>query len=98
MGLLGPNGAGKTTLMRLIVQLSKLSKGNIYIDGLDVTEHFEQAMQKVGVIIESPHLYPFMTGTQNLAYFSKLGKRQVSEQRIRELVEMVGLRNGINKR
>ncbi|WP_051541350.1 ATP-binding cassette domain-containing protein [Caldalkalibacillus mannanilyticus] len=58
MGLLGPNGAGKTTLMRLIVQLSKLSKGNIYIDGLDVTEHFEQAMQKVGVIIESPICIP----------------------------------------
>jgi ABC-2 type transport system ATP-binding protein len=93
-GFLGPNGAGKTTTIRMIVGLIKPTEGQVNICGHSVTRDFINAMSNVGCIIESPDLYRFMTGIENLFQFSAMDKR-ITGSRIEEVVELVGLRNRI---
>ena len=58
-GLIGENGAGKTILMRILLGLIQSDKGEIK----SVSQH------KIGSIIESPALYPNLTGRQHLQYY-----------------------------
>jgi ABC-2 type transport system ATP-binding protein len=71
-GFLGPNGAGKTTTIRMLVGLIKPTHGSITICGHDLHRHFEAAMRCVGCIVETPDLYRFMTGRENLEHFARM--------------------------
>lgn len=70
-GFLGPNGAGKTTTMRLLLGLLKPDKGRVVLNGkvLDQNRH---ALQHVGSMIESPSLYPHLSGWDNLEVTRRL--------------------------
>ncbi|WP_307342841.1 ABC transporter ATP-binding protein [Caldalkalibacillus uzonensis] len=94
-GLLGPNGAGKTTTMRMMVGLMSMSKGNILIQGHSIRDHFEQAIAHVGAIIEQPQLYNYLTGYENLIHFARMAEH-VTDDRIEEIVELVGLADRID--
>jgi ABC-2 type transport system ATP-binding protein len=71
-GFLGPNGAGKTTTIRMLVGLVKPTRGRVVIDGCDVQKDFEGAMRRVGCIVETPDLYGFLTGRENLEHFARM--------------------------
>jgi ABC-2 type transport system ATP-binding protein len=71
-GFLGPNGAGKTTTIRMLVGLVKPTRGRVVIDGCDVQKDFEGAMRRVGCIVETPDLYGFLTGRENLQHFARM--------------------------
>lgn len=74
-GFLGPNGAGKTTTIRMLVGLVRPTRGRVVIGGHVLSEDFEAAMRKVGCIVETPALYTFLTGRENLEHFARmLGK------------------------
>jgi ABC-2 type transport system ATP-binding protein len=94
-GFLGPNGAGKTTTIRMIVGLIKPSSGQISVCGFSLKDDFKKAMTNVGCIIESPDMYKFLTGMENLQQFAAMDKR-ITKERIDEVVEMVGLTHRIN--
>lgn len=94
-GFLGPNGAGKTTLIKLIAGLISIDDGNISVCGHDVEKEFEAAMTNVGGIVENPELYKYMTGMQNLKQYANM-RKEVTKERIDEVVELVGLTNRIN--
>ena len=71
-GFLGPNGAGKTTTIRMLVGLVRPTRGRIVIDGHDLHRDFEAAMRRVGCIVETPDLYRFLTGRENLEHFARM--------------------------
>ena len=71
-GFLGPNGAGKTTTIRMIVGLSKITQGDIFINGNSVRSRFREAMRDVGCIVENPELYRYMSGLDNLRMLARL--------------------------
>lgn len=71
-GFLGPNGAGKTTTIRMLVGLIRPTSGTVTICGHDSTSHPEQALRHVGCIVETPDLYKFMTGRENLEHFARM--------------------------
>lgn len=96
-GFLGPNGAGKTTTIKMLVGLIDFDEGQISICGFDVRKHFEKAMANVGGIVENPELYKYMTGLQNLRQYARM-RKGVTEERIREVIELVGLSNRINEK
>ena len=77
-GFLGPNGAGKTTTIRMIVGLIKPSEGHVRICGYDVSKEFVKAMSNVGCIIESPEMYKYLTGLDNLFQYAAMDKRSCS--------------------
>jgi ABC-2 type transport system ATP-binding protein len=71
-GFLGPNGAGKTTTIRMLVGLVKPTRGRVVIDGHELGKDFEAAMRRVGCIVETPDLYKFLTGRENLEHFARM--------------------------
>ncbi|MGE7598242.1 ABC transporter ATP-binding protein [Lysinibacillus fusiformis] len=96
-GFLGPNGAGKTTTIRMMTGLMHPTEGKVIIDGLSLQEHYEEAISKVGVIVENPEMYKFMSGYKNLLHFARMHKN-VTKERIMEVVKQVGLENRIHEK
>ncbi|PIC95793.1 bacitracin ABC transporter ATP-binding protein [Sporosarcina sp. P26b] len=96
-GFLGPNGAGKTTTIRMMVGLMKRTSGEILIDGKSLSKDFEEGLSKVGVIVENPEMYKFMSGYKNLLHFARMQK-DISKERINEVVTQVGLEQRIHEK
>lgn len=65
-GFLGPNGSGKTTTIRMLLGLAEASSGTISVLGHDIPRHLEQALPKVGALVEGPAFYPYLSGRKNL--------------------------------
>ncbi len=95
-GFLGPNGAGKTTTIRMLVGLIKPTAGRILICGHDVQHQFEQAMRCIGCIVETPDLYRFMTGRENLAHFARM--LDADDDDIERVASLVNLSTRLDQR
>ena len=90
-GFLGPNGAGKTTTIRMALGLIAPTGGSIEILGREVRAHRSQVLPRVGALVESPALYGYMSGRDNMrAVGNLLGG--VPEKRIDEVLEIVSLK------
>ncbi|SDK29410.1 ABC-2 type transport system ATP-binding protein [Sediminibacillus albus] len=96
-GFLGPNGAGKTTTIRMMVGLMKLTEGDVLIEGKSIKTEYKEAIRRVGAIVENPEMYPFMTGWKNLQHYARM-MPAVTEERIKEVVTLVGLDKAINEK
>lgn len=96
-GFLGPNGAGKTTTIKIIVGLLSLDEGSIEVGGFDIKKNYEKALACIGGIVENPEMYKHLTGKQNLRQYARM-RSGVTEERIDEVVKLVGLSNRINEK
>ena len=94
-GFLGANGAGKTTTIRSILGLLRPQKGNISIFGHPLATNRIKILEKVGSLIESPSLYPHLTGLENLKVASSY--LQVAPSRINQVLDFVNLTPHQNK-
>ena len=91
MGFLGPNGAGKTTTIRMALGLIAPTTGSVEILGQEVATHGSRILPRVGALVETPALYLYMSGRNNLrAVASVLGG--VPASRIDAVLDLVGLR------
>lgn len=89
-GFLGPNGAGKTTTIRMALGLISPTSGAVEILGKNVVSRRAEILPRVGALIETPALYLYLSGRNNLrAVGSALGG--VPEKRIDAVLELVGL-------
>ncbi|MFT9596973.1 ABC transporter ATP-binding protein [Mesobacillus sp.] len=95
-GLLGPNGAGKTTIIRMIVSLINRTGGTVLINGHDLDASFTEAMNELGAIVENPEFYKYLSGYKNLRHYARMALSDITEERINEVTELVGLENAIN--
>lgn len=89
-GFFGPNGAGKTTVMKIMAGLSRADKGKVRLFGHEVSANYEQAMAKVGVLIETAEAYDYMSGRRNLELVARLYPG-LPRGRVDEVLELVGL-------
>ncbi len=81
----GPSGCGKSTLLRMIAGLEEVSGGDVFIDGVRVTDT-EPARRQVSMVFQSYALFPHMTVRENIGFGLKMSKvpkpeiaRQVAE-------------------
>ena len=89
-GFLGANGAGKSTTIKMITGLTGISSGNVEIMGYQINRNFEKAIENIGAMIETPTLYPYMSGLANLKYFASLYPN-IPQSKIYEVASLVGL-------
>jgi len=89
-GFLGPNGAGKTTTIRMSLGLIEPTSGSVEILGKEVRRHRTEILPRVGALVESPALYGYLSGRDNLRVVGDL-LGGVREKRIDEVLEIVSL-------
>ena len=65
-GFLGPNGAGKTTAIRMLLGLIRPNAGEVRLFGQPLNPNRKELMRRVGALVESPSVYPHLTGRENL--------------------------------
>ena len=95
-GLIGRNGAGKTTIMRMISGLSAPTRGSYTLFGKTGREK-NKLLKNVGVLIESPGLYPKLSAYENLKIKCK-AMGLSSKGYVEELLALVGLENTDKKK
>lgn len=71
-GFLGPNGAGKTTTIRMLLGLIRPSSGQVRLFGLPMPQQRLGILRRVGSLVETPSLYPHLTGVENLEIVRRL--------------------------
>lgn len=97
VGLIGPNGAGKTTLIKSITSLYKIDSGSIKICNFDIKKELEEALSKIGCIIENPDMYNELTGRKNIEIVKLLNNIKDNNY-IEEMIDFVKLRNRIDEK
>ncbi len=88
-GLIGRNGAGKTTILRLISGLAKPTEGSLSLFGQNSRDSIYM-QKKIGILIESPGVYPDMSARDNVK-LKCLAIGISSSSYIEELLNNVGL-------
>src|SRR5215831_4457996 len=92
---LGPNGAGKTTTIRALLGLIKPTSGDVQLFGDLLSSHRSALLRRVGALVESPSLYPHLTGYENLEVKRRLTGADRSE--IGRVLDVVGLGRDANR-
>ncbi len=97
VAIIGPSGCGKSTFIRTLNQLEKVSGGNIYLDGEDITSkdaNINDIRRRVGMVFQHFNLFPHLTILNNLTLAPvKLGimSKKEAEEKACELLKRVGL-------
>ncbi len=71
-GFLGPNGAGKTTTIRMLLGLIRADAGEVRVLGQSLQEHRLALLRRIGALVETPSLYPHLTGYENLEVIRRM--------------------------
>ena len=74
----GPSGSGKSTLIRCLNRLEKHNKGQVYIDGKELTDQIKDinaVRREVGMVFQSFNLFPHMTVVKNLMVAQQLVRK-----------------------
>jgi len=98
VAIVGPSGSGKTTLLNLIGTLDKPTRGQVLLDGVDVTKLSEKELtllrrKKIGFVFQFFNLIPVLTAFENVELPMLIAgvKKEVREKRAKYLLELVGL-------
>jgi len=92
--IIGPSGCGKTTLLKMINRLIRLTEGTIKIEGKRISDYnINELRWNIGYVLQQIALFPHMTIEENIAIVPELKKwrREQIQQRVHELLNMVGL-------
>ena len=97
--LLGNNGAGKTTLINCILRMIQADAGSILLDGRDIfTYKNKEYFSKVNALLESSvNVYDYLTGWQNIEYFSGLLNIDSGNEKIKTYISLFELEEAIHE-
>src|SRR5450759_1439453 len=96
VAIVGPSGSGKTTLLGLLAGLDTPSRGQVILDGNDLTKMSENERarlrgEKVGFVFQSFQLIPTLTARENIQVPLELQGNDRAQERARDLLDRVGL-------
>lgn len=95
IGLLGPNGAGKSTTMNMITGYIEPTKGEIIINGYDISRKPRKAKSQIGYMPEGVPLYSDLTVKEFVTYMAELKKvdRKTRKEKVEKIIEQTGLKD-----
>ena len=87
--IVGSSGCGKSSFLNLVAGFLSVSRGALLLDGAPINGTGADR----GVVFQEHALFPWMTARNNIAYGLKVNgvDRAEADQRVAELLEMVGL-------
>jgi len=101
--IIGPSGTGKSTLLKCINQLDPPDKGEVWLDGEEITNpsvDINKVRQKIGFVFQDFNLFNHLTATRNISIglekVKRMDKEKAQEKAIAEL-ERVGLEKQANQ-
>ena len=99
LGLLGKNGAGKSTTIKSICGIIPYDKGQIIVNGFDITKEPEKAKQTVGFSPDDHSIYEKLTGRECLNYMGALfrTKNEDKQRRIQEYADRLEITAALDK-
>ena len=89
----GPRQSGKTTFLRILASLSRPTMGQVQVAGHQLPHEAAQVRAKLGVVSHMPLLYGDLTAEENLQFYGRMYNLPALEERIAEVLQMVGLEN-----
>lgn len=95
VGLCGGNGAGKSTVLRMIAGILQPTSGEIMVNGLQWKHDRKRFAGQIGYMPDDYQFPQGMTAREILLFWA--GLRKVSEQRVNEVLALVGLEDKKNK-
>lgn len=92
-GLIGPNGAGKSTVMSIMADVLDMTSGEIFLDGLSISELKQKYREKIGFLPQNVGYYPNFTAWKTVEYFGYLRgvKKENMQERIENVLKSVNL-------
>lgn len=103
--IVGPSGSGKTTLLNIIGGLDRPTKGDIYVDGVDLSTLSDNQLidfrrVHIGFVFQSYNLIPVLTARENVEFVMLLQNipREKRDHRTKELMQAVGLGDRLDNR
>ncbi|MCI4328761.1 MAG: ABC transporter ATP-binding protein [Thermoplasmata archaeon] len=99
VGYLGPNGAGKTTTLRLLCGLTRPDEGAVQLYGQSPTAHHGAPLARVGVLVETPGVVPYVHGADLLEYIATVKGIPTSERHreVRRAAELLGVSDHLDR-
>ncbi len=91
VGFLGPNGAGKSTTMKMLTGFLPPTQGQAFVDGIDVEKDPVAVKRITGYLPEHNPLYLDLYIKEYLLFCAGIFKLDKKEQRVKEIIERVGL-------
>ena len=98
VAIVGASGSGKSTLLHLIGGVDRPTSGKVYIDGKDIYSFDDDKLaifrrRQVGLIYQFYNLIPILNVEENITLPLSLDNREVNEQKLKELLKLLGLEN-----
>jgi len=99
--LVGSSGSGKSTLLSIIAGLMEPDQGRVVLDGQDLSGLGDRARarlraQRVGIVLQSGNLIPFLTAAENVEQAIRLAGGSRVARRARDLLSELGLANRLD--
>ena len=94
--VVGPSGSGKTTFLTIAGGLQSPTNGDVKINdstinSLSKKQQTKLRLEKIGFILQSYNLVPFLTVEEQFKFVDKLKKQNLTEQKLHELLSDLGL-------
>lgn len=98
--IIGPSGCGKTTLIRCLNGLNKIDSGNIFLNGVKISNIDDVALKsKVGMVFQNYNLFPHLSVRENVSLAPKLlkiGNEKEIDDLVKRLLSEVNIINKID--
>ena len=96
IAIIGPSGSGKSTLLHLLGGVDKPTSGKVFMNDQDVYVQNDEQLaifrrRQVGLIYQFYNLIPILNVFENIILPLKLDGQKVNEERVNELLELLGL-------